>query len=129
MIVYKISCRNSRLPRTSALFMDTPVFRCTKLKTKQNKKTTKFSILWSRTKNTYFRKQNLLCFSFLCCCESVCYKKYLKLQSVEHFLISPSPKSKLCTEWWHTILFSYAMFMLLYSDWEYKEKDDCHFNE
>lgn len=28
MVVYKICCQNGRLPRTSALFMDSPAFTC-----------------------------------------------------------------------------------------------------
>lgn len=120
MVVYKICCQNGRLPRTLALFMDSPVFTCPFMH--QIKKTQKFHLYALETralppenKICYITHLLLLRYSVNTYCE-----KYLQLQQNTSHVLSQE-KPKFCTEWWRVMLLMPLALHLI----EFKNMDFC----
>lgn len=94
MVVYKICCQNGRLPRTLALFMDSPVFTCPFMH--QIKKNPKVSSLCSWNKSTSSRKQDLLYYTSVTLkvfCKYLLWKIFAA--SAKHFPCSLSGKAQI----------------------------------
>lgn len=111
MVVYKICCQNGRLPRTLALFMDSPVFTCPFMH--QIKKNPKVSSLCSWNKSTSSRKQDLLYYTSVTLkvfCKYLLWKIFAA--SAKHFPCSLSGKAQILY-WVMTCNATYAISITL----------------